>query len=262
MQRKLRKEFVAALASYLATRVESIRRKAIGTASNCRCSADDSPEDCSSCCSRWDANRPITLLECGAGTGILAAHLLPLLQQQLQPLQQQLRPLHHRDTSTTLVPKQQQQQQEARSVESAVQAPTHVNIHDCGAVHSKAHSGSSSLLADRNSPRPDATDVSVFSYVASEPRTELQWCSTSLAATREGCRSAMERHSPQLVICCWMPFNVDWTAKARANCCACCRYMHRENSGRTELQQHSHSHCQVQEYILIGHAEGGLVGRP
>ncbi|CDI76933.1 hypothetical protein, conserved [Eimeria praecox] len=255
------KEFVVALAAYLASRVKRIRSDTGGTASNCskcQCSKARAPaagESSSSCCNHWDSNRPITILECGAGTGIMAAHLLPLLHQHLQPVQQQPGPLQQ----------QQQLQQEAPDTEQTGRAKSLFNEQDYKAARSKMHDdcnslGAPILSAGSNSPKTGKPALPVFAYVASEPRTELQWCPTALAASRDGCRLAMERHCPQLVICCWMPFNVDWTEKARASCCGCCRCMRRQSCA-TELQHH-HSRCQVQEYILIGHAEGGLVGRP
>ncbi|CDJ30912.1 LOW QUALITY PROTEIN: uncharacterized protein EMH_0062340 [Eimeria mitis] len=163
---------------------------------------------------------------------------------------------------------EQQQHLDARSSEPNEQVDPPVDLQDYAAVCSEAHNENRSAdvpttsAGSRKPPGSDSTAVSAFSYVASEPRRELQWCPAALAATREGCRSAMERYFPQLVICCWMPFNVDWTEKARSSCCACCRCMHRESSPSAGLRQSHHSHCQVHEYILIGHAEGGLVGRP
>ena len=268
VQLKLRKEFVGALASYLASRIKFIRREAGRAAHNHRCNAADAPAArssssgcCSrSCCSRWDPNRPITILECGAGTGILAAHLLPLLEEQLQTFQQS-------ESITTLSAKQQQPHQHEEQIsEPSGQVQPLIGLQATEALPSQAFSdGNSPDIPTQSADDSAQTATSaapVFSYVASEPRVGLRWCPTALAATREGCRSLMERHCPQLVICCWMPFNVDWTEKARHSGCACCREVHQGSSHFPAMQHHHHSPCQVKEYILIGHAEGGLVGRP
>ncbi|XP_026189625.1 uncharacterized protein LOC34617969 [Cyclospora cayetanensis] len=267
-------ELVADLASYLAGRVQSLRSEMIGRAGTSCCRASEIAKTCTdnSCCSNWDPTGPIRILECGAGTGALAAHLMPRIQQLLHQGRSQT-------TSTTLVQQQQQRQQgQSCALHSRLQQREKQHRRNIGEKHdANADVGSSGPFVENNrlltsavhlqctmvnesAASREAPSNSQFTYIASEPRQELQWCPQHLAPTAVGCRLAMQQHCPQMVICCWMPFNVDWTAPARSNCCACCRSI--LELGGAMPQQHHSCPCQVQEYILIGHPEGGLVGRP
>lgn len=253
------------LASYLARRVQELRSEGHRRGARSCCTtagvAAACSKSCSSscCCSTWDTTRPVRILECGAGTGLLAAHLLPLLQKLLQADQPQ-------DTSATYLPQQHKRRQKQQ------QTPERQGEHRSSEEGSAGLDGQESgvgaaaytpcITHDDETVAAERGDAPMFAYIASEPRQELQWCPLGLVPTRTGCRSAMLQQCPQLVICCWMPFNVDWTQDARSSCCACCRaILHGGGKGNTSQQQRGCA-CHVQEYILIGHAEGGLVGRP
>lgn len=269
-----RKEFVSALASYLASRVLAISRDSSRTSSKCCSCSAGAAWKTSSCCSRWNFDRPVTILECGAGTGLLAAHVEPLVQKKLQSIR-------HRSVCISCYPQQQQQQDAEHTGREQAALPGHLpgSRVNAGAENSSSgkfavpgdtitarsppsqtqHTAGSTSAAE--SPVGASCEPSLFTYIASEPRADLQWCPRELGATRAGCRSVMQQHCPQLVICCWMPFNVDWTEIARSSCCACCRRAQAQCCGG-DMSQRQSFNCQVREYVLIGHAEGGLVGRP
>ncbi|CDJ41074.1 hypothetical protein, conserved [Eimeria tenella] len=268
------KEFVSALASYLASRVLAISRDSSRTSSKCCSCSAGAAWKTSSCCSRWNFDRPVTILECGAGTGLLAAHVEPLVQKKLQSIR-------HRSVCISCYPQQQQQQDAEHTGREQAALPGHLpgSRVNAGAENSSSgkfavpgdtitarsppsqtqHTAGSTSAAE--SPVGASCEPSLFTYIASEPRADLQWCPRELGATRAGCRSVMQQHCPQLVICCWMPFNVDWTEIARSSCCACCRRAQAQCCGG-DMSQRQSFNCQVREYVLIGHAEGGLVGRP
>ncbi|CDJ52369.1 hypothetical protein, conserved [Eimeria brunetti] len=118
---------------------------------------------------------PITILECGAGTGLLAAHLLPLLQQQLQQQQE----LQQCGSSIKLDCEQQQQQQQQGSSSAAPteDLPPLVTVQVCSGAHNNCSSSDSNSSSSGPAAAAAAAD-SLFSYVASEPRSELQWLET------------------------------------------------------------------------------------
>ncbi|KAL8453463.1 hypothetical protein Emag_001836 [Eimeria magna] len=255
------KEFIYSLASYVACRVRCIwssqRRRTDSCPSKESEAACDHPGDV--CCSKRVSPQPVRMLECGAGTGLLAAHLLPLLRRLLQQNEQ---------TSSSAVSHAQHAQEQRKALDKQVEQQRACKNSDVFGASGRKRPLITNHAAFTKSKKSAATDTQVsavendepiFKYIASEPRQTLQWCPREVAATGDGCRSVMRQLCPQLVICCWMPFNVDWTQAARASCCACCKEAGGDASNGLQLLGCA---CQVQEYILIGHAEGGLVGRP
>ncbi|KAL8434525.1 hypothetical protein Efla_000041 [Eimeria flavescens] len=79
------REFVHSLAAYLASRVRRIWNEQRTGRECCRPERDHPTchTSHSNCCSRWTSPQSVRILECGAGTGLFAAHLLPLLHQLL-----------------------------------------------------------------------------------------------------------------------------------------------------------------------------------
>ncbi|KAL8433567.1 hypothetical protein ACSSS7_003786 [Eimeria intestinalis] len=256
-----RKEFIHSLALYLACRVRRLwsnQRRCTECCPSARSEAAcGHPGD--GCCSKRVLPQPVRMLECGAGTGLLAAHLLPLLRRLLQENK-------HISGSSLSHAQHAVEQQSALDEQVAQQSACQKNdVIDASRQKRALITGDAavtkykrSAATDMQVSAPDSVEPT-FKYMASEPRRTLQWCAREVGATVDGCRSIMRQFCPQLVICCWMPFNVDWTQAARASCCACCK----EGGGNAGNGLHHLGRaCQVQEYILIGHAEGGLVGRP
>ncbi|KAL8270209.1 hypothetical protein Esti_005884 [Eimeria stiedai] len=177
------KEFIHSLASYVACRVRYIwsnqRRRTDCWPSTKSEAACDHPGD--GCCSKRILPDPVRILECGAGTGLLAAHLVPSLRGLLQ-----------QDGQT---------------------------------------SGSNAGYAED----------------AKEQRSPLDEGVAQQRAFQKDVVSDASRQKRAL------------NTTARASCCACCK---EAGDNASNALQHLGCACQVQEYILIGHAEGGLVGRP
>lgn len=258
---------MTSLATYVACRIRAIGREQRQGGGCCFSLSGATP--CSKfsaikCCSRQGPTQPVRILECGAGTGLLAAHLLPLVHKLLQPTAQSC------DSDTSSEQQQHKTQQHRLGEEEhgcGQQGEQRGPVSSCGVIPNESLQGACAQTCTQNCFGEDEVTLTqtkatpIFTYVASEPRQELQWCLRGIEATRVGCRAAMKQHCPQLVICCWMPFNVDWTEAIRGSCCAHCKDTLDKGATLSALQ-HRDCACQVQEYILVGHAEGGLVGRP
>ena len=81
------------------------------------------------------------------------------------------------------------------------------------------------------------------------------------------CSAALDAHSPDMVLCSWMPFGVDWTSDMRA--CPTVRtapqpsslLLSEDQAVFASVKEPPSPVPQVREYVLIGEAEGGICGK-